>query len=448
VTRPPPKLHPYQNVAVDHLHRNDAAGLLLDMGLGKTAVTLSALTTDHLPALVIAPKRVVENVWPTEARIWRPDLKVRVASGRKDNRLFQLGAAADVTVISRDNFASALNYPGRWNTVVFDELSSWKSPKSLRFRTAKKLIRGIQYRVGLTGTPSPNGYLDLWSQVYLLDEGERLGKTFTGYKNRYFAAGRQLPNGVVIEWNLRPGAKERIDALIEDICLAMSSDGRIKLPKVTYNTVTVPLPSAARSAYKKLKDDLVLDLTMLGGEVHTAASAAMLSSRLCQISAGFIYVDDREIRDNSYTELHKEKISAVREIVDGTGSPVLVFYRFRAELEMLKRAFPDEARTIDEPDVIAAWNNGYVPVLLAHPASAGHGLNLQHGGHTIVWTSLPWSLEEWEQANARLARQGQTEPVVIHILSAPHTVDSEVRDALLRKTSVQDALLRHLESPL
>ncbi len=442
------KLHDYQWVAVDHLRRHRGAALFLDMGLGKTAAALTALTPDHLPALVIAPKRVAENVWSAEARTWRPDLKVRVAAGRAERRIEELGAAADVTVISRDNAGDALQFAGRWNTVILDELSGYKSSRTRRHRVARKLVAGVPHVWGLTGTPSPNGLLDLWAQLFLLDGGKRLGKTLTGYRERYFTPGRQLANGVITGWNLRPGADTRIHTLLEDVCLSMSSDGRIDLPAVTYNTVTVPLPANVRSLYKRFKRDLVVNLDLLGGEVHTAANAAVLSSKLAQLTAGFMYVDDADLRGRAYTAVHSEKVTALREIIDGTGSPVLVFYRFRAEAEMIRKALPGLVHSIDEPNAVERWNAGQLPVLLDHPASIGHGLNLQYGGHTIVWASLPWSLEEWKQANARLARQGQRHPVVIHVLSAPRTVDDAVYDALRDKTRVEAALLAHLEHRL
>ena len=441
------RLHDYQQIAVDHLRRNPRAGLFLDMGLGKTAVSLSALTPDHLPALVIAPKRVAENVWEAEAALWRPDLRIRVAKGSPAARSAVLSGNADITVIGRDNMKDLLGHPNRWRTVILDELSGFKSRASNRWKIGKKLLRDTPHVWGLTGTPSPNGLLDLWPQIYLLDNGQRLGTTLTGFRNRYFVAGAQLRTGVVTRWDIRPGADTRIHHLIEDICLSMETDGRIELPPVTFNTVDVPLDNKTKRIYKEFKDTLVADLGLLGGEIHTAKNAAILSSKLSQITAGFLYVDDADIRDWKYDVLHQNKIAAVREIIDGTGSPVLVFYRFKAELEMLRRELPTAA-VVSDQDVIARWNRGDIPVLLAHPASAGHGLNLQHGGHTIVWTTLPWSLEEWEQANKRLARQGQLNPVVIHMLSSPGTVDRAIRSRLQDKKSVQDALLDHLESVL
>lgn len=392
--------------------------------------------------LVTAPKRVAERVWSKEAALWRPELSIAVAKGTPAKRREALESDADIIVIGRDNLADALPYAEKFNAFVVDELSGFKNRGTARWKAAKKLADKIPVFWGLTGTPSPNGLLDLWGQIALMDNGARLGKNITAYRTRFFNPGRQLPTGVVTEWFLKPGAEAKIHSLIDDICLSMESDGRIDLPSITKNLVEVDLPPAAKKAYRDMKNTFVSEIA--GGEIHTAANAAVMSSKLSQITAGFLYHDEGE---GSYDVLHTEKIKAVREIVDGTGSPVLVFYHFKSELEALKKEFP-EARTVDEPGVLDDWDMGQVPVMLAHPASAGHGLNLQHGGHTIVWTTPTWSLEEWDQANKRLARQGQKHPVVIHVLVAPGTVDKAILDRLESKSSVQTALMKHLESPL
>lgn len=443
------QLRDYQRTAVAFLQDRKSAALFLDMGLGKTAISLSALTDEHLPVLVTAPPRVAANVWPEEARIWRPDLKVAHVSGSEAAIHRALDAGADLVVISNASLHHAAPTAGAFKTFILDELSAFKSPGAARTKLAKKMSKQIEHVWGLTGTPAPNGLLDLWSQMYIIDGGDTLGTTLGGYRNRYFVAGDRLPSGVVTEWRIRPGAAARIHKMLELRCLSMSTEGRVVLPPVTNNEVEVPLPSKVRGLYRTLKDDLVADLGLLGVGKGTfsAVNAAVLSSRLAQVSAGFLYPDIEDRVGDEYTRLHTEKIKALQEIVDGTGSPILVVYRFRAELDMLKRAFP-QARTIDEPDVIRQWNAGNVPMLLVHPKSAGHGLNLQHGGHTMVWLSLPWSLEEYQQTNKRLARSGQKNPVIIHHLLSPGTVDRAVLDALTGKKSVQDALLTHLESPL
>jgi SNF2 family DNA or RNA helicase len=449
-------LHDYQIVARDFLRGRNRGALFLDMGLGKTAATLSALTPEHLPALVVAPKRVAELVWPHEKELWRPDLTLSLAKGEASRRRKALAANADLVVIGRDNFRDVEKVsPARpFNTLILDELSGFKSRQSIRWKTARRIINNKQTPVkhvwGLTGTPTPNGLMDLWSQIALLDNGSRLGKNITAYRSRYFYPGRQLPNGVISEWIPRPEAEDRIHSLLADLCLSMETEGRIELPPVTFNTVRIPLPPSVTSVYKELKRDLVTDLRdIFGGEIHTAGNAAILSSKLSQVTAGFLYVDDADIRGSKYTRLHTEKVKAVEEIIEGTGgSPVLVLYRFRAELELLKEGLGERAHTIDSPHVVDRWNRGEIPVLLAHPASVGHGLNLQHGGHTAVWTSLPWSLEEWEQANKRLARQGQKHPVVVHTISATGTLDDFIATRLKSKARVQDNLLDYLESPI
>jgi SNF2 family DNA or RNA helicase len=447
------KLRDYQELSRDYLRERDRGALFLDMGLGKTASCYAALEPRHLPALVVAPKRVAESVWPLEAAIWRPDLTVAVAKGQPAARLRELGREdADVVVIGRDNLRDALkvNRRRKFKTLIIDELSGYKARSSIRWKTAKAIIKraSIGHVWGLTGTPSPNGYGDLWSQIYLLDGGERLGKTLTEYRRRWFTPGLRLPNGVIASWDLVPGAAAQIDKAIEDICLAMGTDGRIELPPVTENHVQIELPMEAKRIYRDMKRDMVANLDILGGEVHTAKNAAVLTSKLSQISAGFLYVDDADIRDRAYTVIHHEKGKAVEEILeaDRVGG-VLIFYRFVPERDALLKRLGDQAHTIDEPGVIEAWNDGDIPVLLAHPASAGHGLNLQYGGHTIVWTTPDWDLELWQQANKRLARSGQEHPVVIHVIMGGK-IDHLVRASLDDKDVVQGALLEHLESPL
>lgn len=446
-------LHDYQKVAVDYIQQRERAALFMDMGLGKTAVALSALEPAHLPALVVAPKKVAETVWHVERDLWRPDLSVAVAKGEPHQRKKALASDADIVVIGRDNLRDVFDVDRAtpFRTFIIDELSGYKNRASQRWKAANKISKTTPYVWGLTGTPSPNGYLDLWAQVALLDGGERLGKNITTYRSRYFIPGRQLPNGTIIEWLLREEAEANIKAKIEDICLAMETDGRVKLPEVTENRLLVELPNKVKKVYREFRDTLVIDLEeIFGGEIHTAKDAATLTSRLAQITAGFIFVDDADIRQGAYTRLHTAKVEAVREIVESDHiGGVLVFYRFIPEKEMLLEGLQDlGVHTMDEPDVVDRWNAGEIPVLLAHPASAGHGLNLQHGGHIQVWTTLPWDLEQWEQGIKRLYRQGQKHPVIIHVLTVKGTVDVLDRARLAGKADVQNDLLAYLESPL
>lgn len=433
-------LHPYQEVARDFLRGRPSAGLFLDMGLGKTATTLAALEPRHLPALVVAPKRVAEHVWKAERDLWRPDLGIALAIGDPARRKAALAERADLTVISRDNLKDAA--PG-YRTVILDELSSFKGGHgATRWKLARKLTAKAETVWGLTGTPAPNGYLDLWPQTYLLDRGERLGTSVVGYRNRFFVAHGQLQNGTLIDWRPREGAEEKIRGLIEDICLYMEASDYLPLEEPTYNTIEVELP--VRKLYEQMKEELVLDMELLGGEIHSAANQAVLSNKLCQITAGFIYSD---AQDGTYTDLHRAKLDALQEVRDGTGDNLLVFYNYIPDAERIRKAFP-EARMLDEPGVYEAWNRGEVPMMLCHPASAGHGLNLQTGGHTIVWASLTWDLELYLQANGRLARQGQRHPVVVHKIICPGTVDEVMHDRLETKEATQEGLLDHLRSPI
>ena len=447
------RLHDYQELGVKYLRKNPRSALFLDMGLGKTATVLSALEPRHLPVLVTAPKRVVELVWEEEVRLWRPDLSVVLAVGSPAQRRKALESGADIVVLGRDNLRDAVDpkIARRFSTFVIDEMSGFKNRGAARWAAARKISRQVEYVWGMTGTPSPNGLLDLWAPIFLLDEGERLGRTLTAYRQRYFFPARVLPNGVVSEWAIREGADKRIHALLEDIALSMGTEGRINLPPVTFNRVKVTLEPKVRRLYRQMKNHLVADLRSIGGlEIHSAANAAALMSKLAQLTAGFMYMDDQVNQQGEYDLVHREKMRALQEIVDSSnGESILVFYWYQQELEMLKETFGSALATLDDEDILVRWNTGQVPLLAVHPASAGHGLNLQHGGHIAVWTTLPMmNLEIWQQANKRLARQGQKHPVVIHVLEAERTVDGVQWDRLVLKEQVQTALLNHLESPL
>lgn len=402
------------------------------------------MTPQHLPVLVIAPKRVTETVWPEEVRKWRPDLSIAVARGIPAQRAKALASGADIVAISRDNCHQVDPQHVSYRTVVLDELSSFKGGhKSRRWRAAKKLTAFAKYTWGLTGTPSPNGLLPLWPQIFLLDRGKRLGKTVSGFRTRYFTPGRRLPNGTIIEWKPKPGTPEKIHRLIDDICLSMSTDGRIELPPVTINPIAVQLPDRIMQAYEDLKHKLIADLRdLVGGEIHTAATHGVLATKLSQVTAGFIYSDEANPRRSTW--MHDVKIDALGEVIEAVDSPLLVFYQFNVEKVRILEKYP-QAVSIGEDDAIERWNRGEIPVLLAHPASAGHGLNLQYGGHTICWTTLAWDLELWQQGNKRLARQGQKHPVVIHALMAEDSVDHLIYQRLQDKADVQNALLYHLE---
>lgn len=451
------ELRDYQKVARDFLRDRGRAGLFLDMGLGKTAASLHALEERHLPALVIAPKRVAEDTWTAETALWRPDLPMAAAMGSPTQRHAILrDSDAAVVSLGREVIGDIENHipRGKYKTLILDELSGFKG-RGARWKTARRYIKAhsVEYVWGLTGTPAPNGLLDLWPQIGLLDGGKRLGTGIGGYRDRYFfpkktawIKGREI----VIDWEIKPGAEEKIWALLEDICLSMKTDGRIKLPPVTYNDIKFELPPKARRVYNEFKNELCVDLKdVFGeGEIHTAASGGVLTSKLSQIASGFLYVDDAEVRGYQRQEIHSKRQEIVESVIESIDSPTLVFYQYRPEREWLFERFGDRARGIDEPGVIKAWNAGEVPILVAHPQAAGHGLNLQHGGHHIVWVSPTWDLEEWEQGNKRLHRSGQQNPVVIHTILADGTINMITRQSNHDKAHTQDALLAHLESPV
>lgn len=432
-------MHDYQELARDFLRKNPRAGLLLDCGYGKTRVVLEALEPRHLPALVVAPKRVAENVWGPERDLWRPDLDMGFAIGSASDRLIAINARAGVTVVGRDNLKDVT---GRYATVIFDELSGYKTKSSVRWKQGRRLAKDAANVWGLTGTPSPNGLMDLFGQVALLDGGQRFGLNIQNFRYRYFLPGRRLPTGTIIEWKITDDGEAAIKRAIEDLMLSITD--KIKLPPLTYNRIPVDIPSKVRVAYLEFQKELIVDLEMLGGDVHTAANTAVLTGKLSQLTAGFLY---RDVRQEGHDWLHDEKIDAIEAIRNETSDNLMVYYRFGAEREALHARFPDAVH-ISAPGAIQTWQRGEISMLLAHPASAAHGLNLQHGGHTIIWMTLDWSLEIWHQANARLYRQGQTQPVIIHIVEAANTIDRFILKRIHGKQGSQDSLIEHLSSPL
>lgn len=409
-------------------------------------------------ALVIAPKRVAEDTWSREQAKWEhlKHLKVVKVMGTKDKRLAALKEQADIYIINRENvewLVETLGTRWRFDAVVIDELSSFKSAKSKRWKALRKVIFGSRYVYGLTGTPASNGYLDLWPEMYLLDHGERLGKTLGAYRSTYFNPGAHKGH-VVFEWRLKPGARERIDARLSDICLSMSKEDWLDLPERTYNTIPVQLDSKARKLYDQFKRDKILPLVheheklavAQGMDYDTAVvgdMAAQVSGKLLQMANGAVYDDDGEV-----FHIHDAKLDMLAEIADtSAGQPILVFYNYKHDLRRLQERFPDAVKMGGE-DVISAWNRGEIPMLLCQPASAGHGLNLQDGGHIIVWFGLTWSLELYQQANDRLHRMGQRSAVIVHHLVAEDTIDEKVMAALTAKDATQKGLLDALKQYL
>lgn len=444
-------LHEHQEQAVEHLARNPRAGLFLPVGAGKTLSVLHSLTPDHLPALVVAPKQVAEHVWAQEVMKWRPELSVALAIGNPVKRAAAIMAGADITVISRDNIGTLLNSRGKpthhYRTIVLDESQSFKTKSSVRWKTARKLTQNAEHVWALTGTPAGNGLMDLWAQVYLIDNGKRLHPTLTAFRQRYFYPEKVLPNGVVAKYGLKPGAEQAIYKAIADVCLHIPLIG-LDLPDKVVNTVPVSLPPASRKLYEQLKDDMVADLDLLGGaDKMTVPSAGVLSSKLSQVTAGAIFgettydADTDTVSQGELVDLHTVKLEELGELVEQTEGGVLVFYRFKFEARRILDTYL-QSTMITARGAVDAWNRQEIPLLVAHPASAGAGLNLQSGGSTIVWTSLSWSAEEWIQANGRLHRQGQqASRVMVHVLTVPDTVDEKILAALEGKCSVQQALL-------
>lgn len=456
-----PKRH--QQIAEAFLTQHPRSALFLDMGLGKTVVTLTTINrliyedfaADR--ALVIAPKRVAESTWTDEAAKWEhlENLRVVRVLGTQKQRIAALETPADVYVINRENVEWLAEYLGaKWNfdIVVIDELSSFKSSKAKRWRALRKVIFTAPYVYGLTGTPAGNGYLDLWPEMYLLDRGERLGRTLGAYRNTYFSPGAHK-GYVVFDWRLKPGAKERIDAKLSDICLSMSKEDWLTLPERTYNTIPVTLDKPGRKLYDQFQRDHVLPLVRQAQELAVAEGledydsavvadmAATLSGKLLQMANGAVYDENGDV-----VHIHDAKLDALDEINDvSAGQPLLVFYTYKHDLTRIQARFPN-ARKLSGPEDIEAWNRGEIPMLLCHPASAGHGLNLQFGGHIIVWFGLPWSLEQYQQANDRLHRMGQTESVIVHHLVARDTLDERVMAALTSKDATQRGLLDALKS--
>ena len=438
-------LHGYQNRAVDFILEKKKVALFLSMGLGKSISSLTAIADliDSMSVnkvLVIAPLRVANVTWHTEALNWAHTkaLKVNICTGNEKNRRAQLLKRADVYVINRENVEWLVNlYGKKWpfDCLIIDESSSFKSPSSRRFKALKKIITFTEYAAILTGTPASNGLLDLWSQYYLLDCGARLGRTMTSYKQRFFES-----DYMGFKFTPRKGAEEKIHDLLSDITLSMEAADYITLPPRIDSNVIVTMPPSIIKKYKDFEKDLILETE--AEEDVVAESAAVLANKLLQFANGAIYTDDK----GNWEEIHKSKIDALKDIVDdNAGENILVAYNYKTDLERLKKAFPQGVVMDKQGEAVDRWNNGEIKILFAHPASASMGINLQKGGSLLVWFGLTWSLEYYLQFNARLHRQGQKKPCrVIHIVS-DGTVDERVLKVLGDKDAVQSSLLNALK---
>jgi len=437
-----PTLHPYQETAVRWILDKPHCALFLDMGLGKTLATLTALErmgkAERGKTLIVAPLPVAKNTWGAEINKWGIDLTYELVLGSALERRAALKRDADLHIINRENIPWLVKSYGKhfpFETVVLDELSSFKNNTSVRFKAMRAVRPRLQRVIGLTGTPAPNGLPDLWAQVYLLDLGQRLMKFVTHYRNYYFTQ-----NHYTRRYELRPGSEDAIYAKIEDIALSMRARDHLPdLPERVENCIDVHLSEEARQRYDEMAQEFILEL---GDSDITAANAAVLSGKLLQLAAGAVYDDDQNVQP-----IHDAKTESLKNVIEeANGQPVLVFYWFRHDRERIQAAVPD-AVALDgaDPRTIEKWNAGEIPVLLAHPQSTGHGLNLQYGGHIAVWFSLTWSLEAYQQANARLDRQGQTETVIVNHLIARGTIDERVMKVLQGKASQQDALLEAIK---
>ena len=442
--------HDYQAYAIDYIKTHPVAAVLLDMGLGKTVISLTAIADllfDSFEAhriLVVAPLRVARDTWPAEIEKWEhlQHLTFSVVVGTPKERRAALMAGADITIINRENLQwliESSGFPFDYDMVVIDELSSFKNHKSKRFQALMKVRPKVKRIIGLTGTPSSNGLMDLWAEFKLLDMGQRLGRFITQYRNDYFLPDKR--NGQIIySYKPMPYAEDAIYRKISDMTISMKSTDHLKMPELVSSRYEVKLSEAEAQRYDDLKQELILQLPE--GEV-TAANAASLTGKLVQLANGAIYSDDGDT-----VEFHDRKLDALEDIIEAAnGKPLLVAYWFKHDLQRIKQRF--DVREIKSSKDISDWNSGKIPVAVIHPASAGHGLNLQAGGSTLIWFGLTWSLELYQQTNARLWRQGQTAgTVVIQHIITKGTIDERILKALSLKELTQNSLIDAVKANL
>lgn len=444
------KPHSYQEYAIRYIETHPISALLIDMGLGKTSITLTAIRNllfdsfEVCKVLVIAPLRVAKNTWTDEIKKWEhlSTLTYSLIVGNENERLSALNEKADIYIINRENVDWLVNKSGYkfdFDMVVIDELSSFKNHQSKRFKSLMKVRPFVKRIVGLTGTPSSNGLMDLFAEFKILDMGKRLGYFIGQYRNTYFKPDKM--NGpIVYSYKPLPNAENAIYEKISDITVSMKANEYLKMPELLTSNYVVELSNSEKNQYDEMKKSLVLEIT--DGEI-TASNAASLSNKLCQLSNGAIYDDEQNI-----VEIHDRKLEALEDIIESmNGKPLLIAYWYRHDLERIKSRF--SVRKIKTSEDISDWNDGKIPVALIHPASAGHGLNLQNGGSTLVWFGLTWSLELYQQTNARLYRQGQKNTVVIQHIITKGTIDEQILKALQKKNKTQadliDAVRANLE---
>ena len=443
------KAHEYQEYATKFIEDNEESAVFLECGLGKSVITLTAIKNlmargEVNRVLVVAPLRVGKTTWPEEINKWEhlAGLTYAVAIGNVAERLSALKAKADITIINRENVEWLIDKSGvafDYDMLVIDELSSFKSFKAKRFKALLKVRPNITRIVGLTGTPSSNGLMDLWAEFRLLDLGERLGRYITRYRLAYFTPDKRNAQ-VVFSYKPLPGAEERIYDKIDDITISMRAADYLKLPSLVMNTVVVEMGDKEKVIYDSLCDDMVVSL---GDNEIDAVNAASLSNKLLQMANGAVYGDEHSVH-----QIHDEKLNALEDLIESAnGKPVLVAYWFKHDLARIKAKFPF-VREIKTDADIRAWNRGEIEVGIIHPASAGHGLNLQTGGSTLIWFGLTWSLELYQQTNARLYRQGQKNTVVIHHIVTKGTIDERVLKALEKKEKTQNSLIDAVKAEL
>ena len=442
--------HDYQKYATDFIITHPVAALLLDMGLGKTSITLTAINDllfnsfEVHKVLVVAPLRVARDTWSAEIEKWEHlrELRYSVVVGTEQERLKALSTPADIYIINRENIqwlVEESGLPFDFDMAVIDELSSFKNHQSKRFKAFMKIRPKLKRIVGLTGTPASNGLMDLFAEFKLLDMGERLGRFIGQYRNTYFQPDKR--NGMVVySYKPLPDAEQRIYDKISDITISMKATDHLTMPELVSTEYTVQLSEKEKEKYNRLKIDLVLSTD--DNEV-TAANAASLSNKLSQMANGAVYSDDESV-----IEIHDRKLDALEDIIESmNGRPLLVAYWFKHDLERIRKRF--DVREVKSSRDISDWNSGKIPVALIHPASAGHGLNLQQGGSALVWFGLTWSLELYQQTNARLWRQGQTaDTVVIQHIIAKGTIDEQIMKALKAKDTTQAALITAVKADL
>jgi len=442
----------YQQTAIKWIINNPRCGLFLDMGLGKTVSTLTAIQQlmddcEISRTLVVAPKKVAETTWTTEAQKWDhlKNLKVAKVMGTEKQRKLALAEKADVYVIGRDSFVWLVGIFGGmlpFDVLVIDELTSFKSSKSNRFKAMRMATPTAKRVIGLTGTPAPNGLIDLWAQMYCIDMGERLGKSVTKYRETYFETHKW--NNIIVRCNVKKGYDEVIRKKIADICLSMQAKDYLQLPDLINHTIKVQLSTATMQAYTKFEREKVLQFQdEHQGETANvlAQSAAGLMNKLSQFANGAIYDEDRNVHN-----VHDEKLDRLAEIIEAAnGNSVLVFYQYKHDAARIAEKFKGyRVKVYTDEKQLIEWNAGQVDILLAHPASTAFGLNMQDGGHYIVWFGTGWNLELYQQANARLHRQGQQYPVQVYNLVCSGTVDERAVTALENKKGVQQGLLDSL----